>query len=67
MSVPIIQANLNHACQAQDLFLHTLAERGCGLGIAAEPYRPPPGGAPNWYTDETPGGGLYGGYRVEEV
>ncbi|XP_070171298.1 uncharacterized protein, partial [Polyergus mexicanus] len=25
----------------EDLFLHTLAERGCGLGIAAEPYRVP--------------------------
>lgn len=38
----ILQANLNHACQAQDLFLHSLAERGCGLGIIAEPYRVPP-------------------------
>ncbi|XP_011884028.1 PREDICTED: uncharacterized protein LOC105571163 [Vollenhovia emeryi] len=36
-----MQANLNHACQAQDLFLHSLAERGCGLGIVAEPYRVP--------------------------
>ncbi|XP_011858500.1 PREDICTED: uncharacterized protein LOC105556049, partial [Vollenhovia emeryi] len=34
-------ANLNHARQAQDIFLHSLAERGCGLGIVAEPYRVP--------------------------
>ncbi|XP_011859623.1 PREDICTED: uncharacterized protein LOC105557088 [Vollenhovia emeryi] len=34
-----IEANLNHARQAQDLFLHTLAERGCGLGVVAEPFR----------------------------
>lgn len=38
----IIQANLNHARRAQDLFLHTMAERGCGLGVVAEPYAPPP-------------------------
>ncbi|XP_011871632.1 PREDICTED: uncharacterized protein LOC105564109, partial [Vollenhovia emeryi] len=37
----VLQANLNHACQAQDLFLHSLAERGCGLGVIAEPYRVP--------------------------
>ncbi|XP_011858523.1 PREDICTED: uncharacterized protein LOC105556064, partial [Vollenhovia emeryi] len=29
------------AMQAQDIFLHSLAERGCGLGIVAEPYRVP--------------------------
>jgi len=34
----ILQANLNHARQAQDLFLQALAERDCGLGIVAEPY-----------------------------
>lgn len=43
----ILQANLNHACQAQDLFLHSLAEHGCGLGVIAEPYRIPPG-HPSW-------------------
>ncbi|XP_011858169.1 PREDICTED: uncharacterized protein LOC105555737 [Vollenhovia emeryi] len=41
-----LQANLNHARQAQDLFLHTLAERGCGVGIVAEPYNVP--NSPNW-------------------
>ncbi|XP_011860135.1 PREDICTED: uncharacterized protein LOC105557496 [Vollenhovia emeryi] len=40
------QANLNHARQAQDLFLHTLAERGCGVGVIAEPYSIP--NSPNW-------------------
>jgi len=34
----ILQANLNHARRAQDLFLHTMAERGCWLGVASEPY-----------------------------
>jgi len=37
----ILQANLNHARQAQDLFVHNLAERGCGLGIVTEPYEVP--------------------------
>lgn len=41
IGLAVLQANLNHARQAQDLFLHTLAERGCGLGIVAEPYCPP--------------------------
>lgn len=52
----LLQANLNHACRAQDLFLHTLAERDCGLGIVAEPYRSPMG-ATNWFTDAPPGKG----------
>lgn len=34
----ILQANLNYARRAQDLFLHTMAELNCGLGIASEPY-----------------------------
>lgn len=58
MSAMILQANLNHACQAQDLFLHTLAERGCEIGIVAEPYRPP-AGVSNWYTDQPSGGKNY--------
>lgn len=37
----ILQSNLNHACQAQDLFIHTMAERKCELGVVAEPYRIP--------------------------
>lgn len=50
----ILQANLNHARQAQDLFLHTMEERGCGLGVVAEPYAPPPPEHPSWF----PGGCL---------
>ncbi|XP_072754307.1 uncharacterized protein [Anoplolepis gracilipes] len=50
MAARVLQANLNHARQAQDLFVHTLAERGCGLGIAAEPYRIPE--HPSWVGDE---------------
>lgn len=38
--VNILQANLNHARQAQDLFVHNLVERGYGLGIA-ESYEIP--------------------------
>jgi len=56
----ILQANLNHARRAQDLFLHTMAERGCGLGVASESYAAPPrppvlvsgrvlGGAAPWW------------------
>lgn len=36
----ILQTNLNHARQVQDLF-HNLAERNYGLGIVAEPYEVP--------------------------
>ncbi|XP_072750498.1 uncharacterized protein [Anoplolepis gracilipes] len=50
MAARVLQANLNHARQAQNLFVHTLAERGCGLGIAAEPYRIPE--HPSWVGDE---------------
>jgi len=39
--IRILQANLNHAVRAQDLFIQALAERDCGLGIIAEPYRVP--------------------------
>lgn len=42
-----MQANLNHARRAQDLFVHTLAEREFRLGLAAEPYSVP-AGDPNW-------------------
>ncbi|XP_072743484.1 uncharacterized protein [Anoplolepis gracilipes] len=38
MAARVLQANLNHARQAQHLFFHTLAECGYGLDIAAEPY-----------------------------
>ncbi|XP_070152061.1 uncharacterized protein [Polyergus mexicanus] len=52
MSLGILQANLNHARRAQDLFLHSLAERGFGLGIAAEPYHVPEV-SPCWIGDRT--------------
>lgn len=45
----VLQANLNHARGAQDLLVHTIAERGVGLAIAAEPYRVPQ--HPNWVGD----------------
>jgi len=51
----ILQTNLNHARRAQDLFLHTMAERGCWLGAVAEPYAVPPD-HPSWF----PGGCLGG-------
>lgn len=37
----LLQANLNHARRAQDLFLHTMAERDVGLGVVTEPYQVP--------------------------
>lgn len=50
MSAKIIQANLNHACQAQNMFVRTMAERGRAVGIIAEPYRVPKGNL-NWASD----------------
>ncbi|XP_070529759.1 uncharacterized protein [Cardiocondyla obscurior] len=44
------ETNLNHAREAQDLFVHSLVEYGCGVGIAAEPYRVPPN-HPSWAVD----------------
>ncbi|XP_011860098.1 PREDICTED: uncharacterized protein LOC105557461 [Vollenhovia emeryi] len=41
MPLRIIQANINHARQAQDLLLQAIAERGAGLAIVAEPWRVP--------------------------
>ncbi|XP_029673418.1 uncharacterized protein LOC115241682 [Formica exsecta] len=47
----LLQVNLNHARQAQDLFSHSLMERGCGIGVAAEPYFVPQG-HPCWASDQ---------------
>lgn len=52
MILRLIQVNLNHACQAQSLFWHTLAERGGGIGIVSELYRVPKEN-PNWSADDT--------------
>ena len=45
--VPAVAASL---ARRQDLFVLSLAESGFGLGIAAEPYRIPPGD-PKWMGD----------------
>lgn len=50
MALRLFQANLNHDREAQDLFLHCLAERSYGLEVAAEPYRVPSGNA-KWASD----------------
>ncbi|XP_077282735.1 uncharacterized protein LOC143908799 [Temnothorax americanus] len=50
MALRVLQVNLNHARAAQDLFCQVLAERGCGLGIVAEPYRVPRD-HPCWFSD----------------
>lgn len=50
MPAQVLQANLNYASRAQDLFLQTLGERSCGLGIAAEPYNPSRN-HPKWAVD----------------
>ncbi|XP_024869629.1 uncharacterized protein LOC112453242 [Temnothorax curvispinosus] len=36
-----LQANLNRSPASRDVFLHTMAERGCVLGVAAELGRVP--------------------------
>lgn len=51
MAAKILQANLNHACQAQNMFAHYMAEHGCAIGIIAEPYRVPTGNS-NWASDD---------------
>ncbi|XP_072764638.1 uncharacterized protein [Anoplolepis gracilipes] len=45
-----LQANINHARRAHDLLLQTITERGIGLAIVSEPYRPP-SKHPNWRVD----------------
>jgi len=47
MATTLLQANLNHARLAQDLFLADLAGRDGGLGVASEPYCVP-NNNPNW-------------------
>jgi len=47
MATVLLQINLNHARQAQDLFVADLAERDAGLGVAVEPYQMPDQD-PNW-------------------
>ncbi|XP_032690720.1 uncharacterized protein LOC116853670 [Odontomachus brunneus] len=41
MATKLLQANLGHTRIAQDLFLHSFAERRAGLGVVSEPYRIP--------------------------
>ncbi|XP_071580372.1 uncharacterized protein [Temnothorax nylanderi] len=50
MAKRLLQANINHCRAAQDVLLHSMAERGCGLGVVAEPYRVPPN-HPCWAVD----------------
>lgn len=52
MACKLLQANLNHAHQAQDLFLHILVECDFGLRVAAEPYTIP-AGHPCWMGGRT--------------
>lgn len=51
-NIGLLQRNLNHCARAQDLFLHTLAQCRCGIGIVAEPYRVRPSN-PCWATNNT--------------
>lgn len=51
MATSFLQANVGRSRGAQDLFLQTLAERGCTLGIAAEPNHVPER-HPCWAGDE---------------
>lgn len=52
MEYRFLQANINHAREAQDLLLHTMSERKCTLGIVSEPWRIPQE-HPNWASDST--------------
>lgn len=47
----ILQANLHKSRPAQDLMLHTMAERGIGLAIASEPSKVPKN-HPCWFLDK---------------
>lgn len=48
----ILQANINHASQAQDLLMQVMAERGTGIAVISEPYRIPADN-PCWLGDRT--------------
>lgn len=48
----MIQANVNHTKEAQDLLLQTMSERKCTLGIVSEPHRVPKD-HPLWTSDTT--------------
>ncbi|XP_067216928.1 uncharacterized protein [Linepithema humile] len=50
MSTKLLQANLNHACRAQDLFLQDLSGRDAGLGVVLEPLWVSESN-PNWLAD----------------
>ena len=50
LQLKILQGNLNHCRAAQDLLLHTVAERLIALAVVAEPYRIPD--HPRWFSDE---------------
>ncbi|XP_020297395.1 uncharacterized protein LOC109861950 [Pseudomyrmex gracilis] len=50
MASILLQANLNHCRQAQDLMTQSLAEWGGGLAVAAEPYSVP--AHPAWARDD---------------
>lgn len=47
----VIQINLNHARQAQDLLMQHVAEWGAEIAIIAEPHRVP--NSPGWVVDQT--------------
>jgi len=47
MDTSLLQANVNHARPAQDLFVAELDGRDCGLGVVTEPYCVPSLN-PNW-------------------
>jgi len=55
MSLKLLQANVNHARAAQDLLLHSAAERGCSMSIVSEPYWVPPR-HPHWAAPGTGSG-----------
>jgi hypothetical protein len=49
MVIRLLQANLNHCREAQDLWVQSLAAGDFGLGVVAEPWRVLE--SSNWYSD----------------
>jgi hypothetical protein len=49
MAIRLLQTNLNHCVETQDLWVQSLAANDFGLDVAAEPWRVPE--SSNWYSD----------------
>lgn len=57
MECKIIQVNINHASQAQDLLVQHMREWKVDTAVVAEPYRVPK--HPEWFGDRTGKAAIY--------